>query len=155
MKETARLVGVLTVICLVAGLLLAAVYNATKSPIEEAKKREKLEALEKVLPAYDNVPSEAADASGSTSIASDSEVTLATITATAAQFVEAFCEIDDDVVFRAYDHTTASSPINSDELCYCVAKTATANQYQLRARQKDAGSANRTVKWRYRVRSLA
>lgn len=47
---------VLTVICLIAGIVLAAVYDLTSGPIEQAKRAEKLAALEKVLPEYDNDP---------------------------------------------------------------------------------------------------
>ena len=56
MKESLRLILVLSVICFVAGVLLAAVYDLTSSPIEQAKRAEKLAALQKVLPGYDNDP---------------------------------------------------------------------------------------------------
>jgi electron transport complex protein RnfG len=58
MKESLRLVLVLTVICLLAGVVLAAVYDLTRGPIEQAKREEKLAALEQVLPSYDNDPYE-------------------------------------------------------------------------------------------------
>ena len=56
MKESFRLVLVLTVICLIAGIVLAAVYDLTSGPIEAAKRAEKLAALAQVLPDYDNDP---------------------------------------------------------------------------------------------------
>jgi len=56
MKETMRLIGVLTAICVVSGLLLAQVEKHTKGPIEEARRQEMLQALNKVLPAHDNQP---------------------------------------------------------------------------------------------------
>ena len=56
MKETARLVLVLTVICLLSGLLLAWVNNLTAEPIKQAERVEKMRAIRKVLPEYDNQP---------------------------------------------------------------------------------------------------
>ena len=56
MKETAKLIIVLTIICFFAGLLLAAVHTVTRDPIERAKRLEKINALKKVLPEYDNDP---------------------------------------------------------------------------------------------------
>ena len=56
MKETFRLVATLTVICLMAGVLLAWVDGMTCGPIERALREEKLEALRSVLPLYDNEP---------------------------------------------------------------------------------------------------
>lgn len=56
MKETIRLILVLTVICLVAGLMLAWVNGMTAAPIAEAKRLEKSEAIEEVLPPCDNDP---------------------------------------------------------------------------------------------------
>jgi electron transport complex protein RnfG len=56
MKETARLVGVLTVIALGAGLLLAWVNELTAEPIENARRAVKAEAMKKVLPDHDNDP---------------------------------------------------------------------------------------------------
>ena len=57
MKETLRLVIVLTVICLAAGFMLAWVNMLTAEQIAKAEMGEKLEALRAVLPEYDNVPS--------------------------------------------------------------------------------------------------
>jgi len=56
MKETLRLVVVLTVICSVAGILLAAVNMVTEAPIAAAARAEKLNAMKKVLPEFDNEP---------------------------------------------------------------------------------------------------
>ena len=58
MKETLRLVLVLTITCIIAGLGLAQVNNMTKGLIAEAKRQKKLDALEKVLPPADNKPLE-------------------------------------------------------------------------------------------------
>ena len=56
MKEFFKLVGILTVICAAAGLLLAVVQRATKEPIEAAGRAERLDAIKRVLPPYDNEP---------------------------------------------------------------------------------------------------
>lgn len=56
MKDLARMVLVLTVICLVAAIALSQVFAVTKGPIEKAKRAEKLMAIKAVLPAYDNEP---------------------------------------------------------------------------------------------------
>lgn len=56
MKETMRLVVVLTVICLVAGLLLAWVNDLTAGPIAAAAREEKMAAVRDVLPPCDNDP---------------------------------------------------------------------------------------------------
>jgi len=56
MKETARLVVSLTVICVVAGLLLAWVNDLTAGPIASAAREEKLAAIRAVLPPFDNEP---------------------------------------------------------------------------------------------------
>lgn len=50
------LVATLGVICACAGLALSAVYEVTKGPIDEAKRREKLQAIEYVLPEHANQP---------------------------------------------------------------------------------------------------
>ena len=56
MKEIARLILVLLVICLVAALALSQVYSFTKGPIENALREERLRAIRTVLPTYDNEP---------------------------------------------------------------------------------------------------
>lgn len=56
MKETIRLVAVLTIICLLAGLLLAWVNGMTVGPIAEAMLKEKTEAIQAVLPECNNDP---------------------------------------------------------------------------------------------------
>ncbi|MFC1498940.1 RnfABCDGE type electron transport complex subunit G [Verrucomicrobiota bacterium] len=56
MKETLKLIIVLTVICLLAGFALAGVYSITRNRISLAKQQEMLAALENVLPDYDNKP---------------------------------------------------------------------------------------------------
>jgi electron transport complex protein RnfG len=56
MKETLRLVLTLSIICLLAGALLAGVDNLTRERIRIAQGNKKLEALNEVLPAHDNRP---------------------------------------------------------------------------------------------------
>ena len=56
MKETARLILVLVIICLAAALALSQVYSFTKGPIENALREERLRAIRTVLPSYDNEP---------------------------------------------------------------------------------------------------
>ena len=56
MKGTGRLVVTLTIICAVAAVLLSYVHNLTLKPIATQKRLEKVRALKKVLPAYDNHP---------------------------------------------------------------------------------------------------
>jgi Na+-translocating ferredoxin:NAD+ oxidoreductase subunit G len=56
MKEFVRLVVTPTVICLLAGVLLAAVNKVTEEPIARAKQAEKSEAMKQVLPDCDNEP---------------------------------------------------------------------------------------------------
>jgi len=58
MKEFARLIVTPTVICLFAGVLLAAVHKVTEEPIRRARQEEKSEALKQVLPPCDNNPME-------------------------------------------------------------------------------------------------
>jgi electron transport complex protein RnfG len=56
MKETVRLIGVLAVICLIAGALLAAVNIVTLKPIAAAAREEKMAAIRTVLPDCNNEP---------------------------------------------------------------------------------------------------
>jgi electron transport complex protein RnfG len=56
MKDTLRLIVVLTLICLLAGLMLAWVNKFTAEPIKQAELAEKMNALREVLPEYDNAP---------------------------------------------------------------------------------------------------
>jgi len=56
MKETIRLIATLTVICLVAGVLLALVDRLTSEPIAKARREAKLVAIRNVLPPFDNEP---------------------------------------------------------------------------------------------------
>ena len=58
MKESLKLVFILTVICTVAGLALAVVYNLTYAPIQAAKAAEKQDAIRRVLPEADEGPTE-------------------------------------------------------------------------------------------------
>jgi len=58
MKETFKLIFVLTVICLIAGVMLAWVNGLTAEPIRKAAEAEKMAALKTVLPACDNKPNE-------------------------------------------------------------------------------------------------
>ena len=56
MKDLIKMVMALTVISVVAGYLLATTNKITKAPIAAAQLAEKLDAMKKVLPAYDNDP---------------------------------------------------------------------------------------------------
>lgn len=56
MKESGRLVLVLTLICAVCSALLAAVYNQTKNPIETALELRTAKAAAKVMPEGAGVP---------------------------------------------------------------------------------------------------
>lgn len=56
MKGTGRLVITLTVICTIAAVLLSYVHTLTLKPIAAQKRLEKIHALKKVLPAYNNHP---------------------------------------------------------------------------------------------------
>lgn len=56
MKKMLQMVVVLGVICVLAGGLLATIDQVTKGPIEQALRAEKLRAMKKVLPPYDNDP---------------------------------------------------------------------------------------------------
>ncbi|MDD5708078.1 MAG: RnfABCDGE type electron transport complex subunit G [Kiritimatiellae bacterium] len=51
MREIVRLVGVLTVICVVCAALLAAVYGKTREPISQAAEAKRAAAARQVLPA--------------------------------------------------------------------------------------------------------
>lgn len=56
MKDSLRLIIVLSVICAAAGLLLAAVNKVTTAPIATAARVEQLNAMQQVLPEFDNEP---------------------------------------------------------------------------------------------------
>ena len=56
MKDLIKMVVVLTVISVVAGYLLATTNKITRAPIAAARLAEKLDAIKKVLPPYDNDP---------------------------------------------------------------------------------------------------
>jgi electron transport complex protein RnfG len=56
MRNILRLVVVLTTICVAAAISLALVYDATKEPIAQSLREEKLQAIRAVLPDYDNQP---------------------------------------------------------------------------------------------------
>jgi electron transport complex protein RnfG len=56
MKDTFRLILTLSIICLVAGALLAGVDNLTRERIAGVNRDKKLTALQNVLPPYDNSP---------------------------------------------------------------------------------------------------
>ena len=56
MKNLIKMVVALTVISVVAGYLLATTNKITKAPIAAARLAEKLDAMKKVLPPYDNDP---------------------------------------------------------------------------------------------------
>lgn len=56
MREILRLIIVLTLICIVAAIALAKVYDFTKGPIAEQRRLAKLKAIEAVLPEHNNEP---------------------------------------------------------------------------------------------------
>ena len=56
MKESAKLVVVLTLVCLIAALALAGVDRLTKEPRLEQKRLAHLKAIKSVLPPFDNDP---------------------------------------------------------------------------------------------------
>ena len=56
MKDTFRLILTLSIICLIAGALLAGVDSLTRERIAEVNRDKKLAALRNVLPDYDNNP---------------------------------------------------------------------------------------------------
>lgn len=56
MKDIARLILTLGLICTVAAVALSQVYSLTKGPIEHQKRMELLGAIQRVLPTYDNQP---------------------------------------------------------------------------------------------------
>lgn len=58
MKELFKMVLVLTLICLLGGVLLAVVNDVTREPILQAAQKEKATAIMKVLPPCDNDPLE-------------------------------------------------------------------------------------------------
>jgi len=59
MKETLKLIGTLTLICLCAGTLLAYINGLTEEPIRAALYAEKMAAVTEVLPEHNNAPAEA------------------------------------------------------------------------------------------------
>ncbi|MBN1571996.1 MAG: RnfABCDGE type electron transport complex subunit G [Deltaproteobacteria bacterium] len=56
MKEIGKLILVLTLICLAAAAALSQIEKLTREPIAQALREEKLKAIRKVLPEYDNEP---------------------------------------------------------------------------------------------------
>jgi electron transport complex protein RnfG len=84
MKDIAKLIIVLTVICAVSGSMMAVVNDMTKDRIREANERAKLEAMKSVLPEFDNNPVEDAKA-----ISADGEDWTFFIAKQASQFVGA------------------------------------------------------------------
>ena len=56
MKTTLKLIVTLTLICVVAAVALSFVHQITLKPIAHQKRLEKVRALKKVLPTYDNHP---------------------------------------------------------------------------------------------------
>lgn len=56
MRDIIRLIVVLTLICVVAAISLAKVYDFTKGPIAEQRRLAKLRAVEAVLPEHENQP---------------------------------------------------------------------------------------------------
>jgi electron transport complex protein RnfG len=60
MKDILRMALVLGLVCIASALGLSKVYDLTKEPIKEALKQEFIDALNMVLPPFDNVPDEKA-----------------------------------------------------------------------------------------------
>jgi len=56
MRDIVRLVVVLTLVCIVAAVALAKVYDFTKGPIAEQRRLARLKAVEAVLPEHENHP---------------------------------------------------------------------------------------------------
>ncbi|MBN2373695.1 RnfABCDGE type electron transport complex subunit G [bacterium] len=56
MREIIRLVTVLTVLCVLAAMALARVYEFTKDPIVNQRRLAKLRAVEAVIPEHENQP---------------------------------------------------------------------------------------------------
>ncbi len=56
MRDMARMVLVLTTVCVVAALGLAKVYDLTEEPIRQALREELLRGVRAVLPPFDNAP---------------------------------------------------------------------------------------------------
>jgi Na+-translocating ferredoxin:NAD+ oxidoreductase subunit G len=56
MKDLIKMAAALTAISVVAGYLLATTNKITKAPIAAARLAEKMDAMQKVLPPYDNDP---------------------------------------------------------------------------------------------------
>ena len=56
MRDILNLIIVLTIICTIAAISLAKVYEITKEPIEHQLQLERLRAIEAVLPDFDNKP---------------------------------------------------------------------------------------------------
>ncbi len=56
MRDIIRLILVLTLVCIVAAVALARVYEFTKGPITEQRRLARLKAVESVLPDHENQP---------------------------------------------------------------------------------------------------
>jgi len=56
MREIAKYIITLTIICIAAAAVLAGVYNVTKEPIAISERQEKLRAIKMVLPPFSNEP---------------------------------------------------------------------------------------------------
>jgi electron transport complex protein RnfG len=59
MKDTMKLIAILTLTCLFAGSLLALVNELTRDRIAQVQRERKAKAINRVLPVCDNVPGEA------------------------------------------------------------------------------------------------
>lgn len=86
-------------------------------------------------------------AEGSTSVAADVEVVLATFTIADTLVPDYGINLTDDIAFHIYEGDCSNAP-PTDHAIFCIGKTTTANQYELRMRHKDGGSASRTFKWK-------
>jgi electron transport complex protein RnfG len=56
MRDIVRLIVILTLVCIVAAVALATVYEFTKEPIAEQRRLARLKAVEAVLPEHENQP---------------------------------------------------------------------------------------------------
>lgn len=82
--------------------------------------------------------------SGSTSLAFDADVILATFLVTDGWCPQPFVSIQDDVVFFLTPGDTTNAP-PTDVMSWMLKKTAVANQYTLNARQQDGGSGAQNI----------
>ena len=87
------------------------------------------------------------EAKGPTTVAADTEVTLATITGVQnGAIVVAHLSCRDDKLMNVHEGDTASAPA-TDNAHYSVAKQVTVDEHQVMVRHKEAGSASVAFDW--------